>query len=659
MFNPIAQPKKGQEGLDTRRVWCAENVQIAYDAYEQGLPLVATPFITGSPHLRRPGLLYEWSEHELLEAAKCRKDILYFADNYIQMYLPNGTYGHIKLRKYQRKYLKLLQDNRFVAYVASRQIGKTTTTAIFLLWLLIFEPDYKCAVIGDKGATSVENVTKMKDMYVRLPFFLKPGVITWNQRTVVFDNGSSLISGPCNLSTLVGKTLRAVYCDEFAIPDDKVTREVFEFVLPTIVSQQNARFVMTSSPRGAHGIFYETVMKAKLGNSPFVAYETRWNEIPGRDETWKQQQVDILGESGFAQQYDCQFLADDNAWLSAELTQYLNQLMLAAQYQPIANLTDNEKALTNLGKIEQVIMKSKYCTKLTRKPKAKLVQRLQFDSKTIQSMSQLKTMPVIVVIDTGEGRLNDYTTANFYTPELDNDKSRLLQESYLAEVAGLELNASEQLNDYDNDDDLMTAMIDVAGSDIDEEDFDTDFILSNGVRCRQIGALATNEHSIPMVALFIQVFASYFFGEDNFRIVCELDGIGSKMHALLASDIIVNSGLDDSMFGHDDKGHPGVYMRGRNKAGYVYDTKQLLEDNRILATYGATVYELGKFQEIRPGKFAGVDAHDDQAMNIVQLGAYMKTKEYAMFIEDMLAPETADATDEEDIYEDISMFNNI
>jgi hypothetical protein len=654
MFNPIAQPKKGQEGLDTRRVWCDENVKIAYDAYEQGLPLISTPFITGSPQLRRPGLLYEWNDFELLEAAKCKKDILYFADHYIQMYLPNGTYGHIKLRKYQRRYLKLLQDNRFVAYVASRQIGKTTVTAIFLLWLLIFEPDYKCAVIGDKGATSIENVSKLKDMYIRLPFFLKPGVITWNQRTVVFDNGSSLISGPCNLSTLVGKTLRAVYCDEFAIPEDKVSREVFEFVLPTIVSQENARFVMTSSPRGAHGVFYETVMKAKMHNSPFIAYETHWYEVPGRDEKWKQQQVDIMGETGFAQQYDCQFLADDNAWLSAELTQYLNQLMLSAQYQPMTNLTDNEKALSNLSKVEKVVLKSKYCTKLTRRPKTKLVQRMQFDSKVITSLSQLKTMPIIIVIDTGEGRLNDYTTVNFYRPELDNDKSKLLQDAYLNEVAEIELNAKQQADEYEDEDDMMNAMIDVADSDIDAEDFDTDYMLSNGVRCRQIGALTSNEHAIPMVALFVQVFASYFLGEDNYRIVCELDGIGSKMQALIASDIIVNSGIDDSNFGHDDKGHPGVFMRGRNKAGYVYDTKQFLEDNRILATYGATVYELGKFQEVKPGKFMGVDAHDDQAMNIVQLGAYTKTTEYATFIEDMLVPDQeAQAADDDDVYDAI------
>lgn len=646
-FDPRLKPKKGQNADDMKRVWDAENVKIAYEAYEQGLPLVASPFITGAPHLRKPGLLYEWSDWELVEAMKCKADVVYFAKTYVQLYRPDGTYGLVEWRPYQLEYLKTLQENRYIAYVASRQIGKTTTTAAWLLWQLIFTPDYKAAVLGDKGATAVENITKLKDMYNRLPFFLKPGIAKWNQGMVAFDNGSSVISGPCTLSTLVGKTLRCLYMDEVAIPEDRVSREVYEFALPTLTNLKDGRLIMSSSPRGAHGVFYETVMKAKLGKSPFKAVETHWYDVPGRDEAWKEEQIQIYGEAGFAQQFDCAFLADENAWLSPETTELLNTAVLNADYQSIDKLTDNEKALKNLAKVEAAIFKSKYVTKSTVKPKRKLVDVARFDASKIASLNDLKSCPILITIDSGEGKLNDHTIAHFWRPELDDDKTKLLNEAYQQELAELEQNASIDADNYDEDS-ALDAMVDME----DDDELTSEFMLSNGIRCRQIGVVDSNEHSMPMFALFIQLFCIYFLDTEKVKIVPELDGIGSKMQALLVADIINGSGLDNEMFaGNDDKGSPGIYQRGKNKVYNVYDTKQLLEDNRLLPTYGTTVYEIGKFQEIKPGKYAGVEAHDDHTMAVVLAGAYMSSNDFKIWMEDILLPDDEIDIDEDDFYD--------
>ena len=643
-FNPVALPKKGMSEEDMRRVWNAENVAIAYKAYEEGKPLIATPFLTGMPHLRRPGLLYEWSEEELLEAAKCREDILYFVDNYCQLYRPDGTYGPVKLRPYQRKYLKMLQNNRFVVYVASRQIGKTVGAALFLLWSMIFRPFCKMAIIGDKAATAIENVSKIKEIYNRLPFFLKPGVVRWNQATIAFDNGSLLISGPTVLSTLVGKTLNYVYFDEAAIPEDKTVREVFEFIYPTLTTQDDAHLIMTSSPRGAHGIFYETYTKAKYGKSPFAALETHWNEVPGRDEQWKDDQIAILGEKGFAQQYDCQFLADDNDWLSIEATMLLNSLMLETEYTAAIQLTDNERAILNLAKVENVIMRSKYKTKGMTKPKHSLLSMLTFDKKQVESLNALRDTPIIITIDTGEGKYSDYTIVNFWRPEFGDDQQQMLLEAYQSEIAEIELNAQQDAASYTDEEDAFDAMFDA--DDIDADALSNEFLMKSTIRCRQIGHLSSNAHSIPMVALFVQIFVHYFCHPDKVKIVCELDGIGAKMQALLSTDIIANAAIEFEQFGScDNKGNPGVYMRGKNKAGYVYDTKQLVEDARLLPTYGSTIFEVGKFKEIKPGKFAGVDAHDDEAMTVVHCGAYMSSADFAMWIDDMFYPDDEDAED--------------
>lgn len=636
-FNPVRQPKKADAEVQ-RLVWDAENVKIALDAYEQGIPLIATPFLSGQPMLRRPALLYEWADAELVEATKCADDILYFADTYIELFLPSGIYGHIELRPYQRRYLKMLQDNRFVVFVAARQIGKTVTSAIFMLWLMIFHPYTKIACLGDKFATAAENIQKIKDMYVRLPFWLKPGITTWNKSTIAFDNGSYVFAAPCTLAAIVGKTLSIVYFDEAAIVDDHIMRNVFEFAYPTISALKDSRIIMTSSPRGAHGVFYETYIKAVLGKSPFRWFKVEWQEVPGRDEQWHQEQLAILGERGFDQQYGNKFINDDEAWLTAETMDDIQELCINANYVPIFELTDKEKQLAYLGKVERVIMKSKYWTKATIRPKVPLVKMLQFDNNSIASLHQLHDLPVLIIIDTGEGKRLDYTTVGFYVPDFGTEQQQQMQEAYEAELAELEVNATIDAATYTDDDAAFDAMVD-DDSDIETAGFASEYLFGQSIRTKQIGALSTNLHCIPMVALFIQLFVRYFCNMDKVKIICELDGIGAKMQALLASDILPNSGLEAECFGSADNKHPGILMRGKNKSGFVYDTQQLLETGRILPTYGAIAFELTKFREIRPGKFAGVDAHDDWAMNVVQLGGYMQSSEFKAWCEDNLLPD--------------------
>jgi hypothetical protein len=330
-------------------------------------------------------------------------------------------------------------------------------------------------------------------------------------------------------------------------------------------------------------------------------------------------------------------LSDGETWLTTETYEYLQALVMAADYKSITMLTDNERAISNLRKVEPVIMRSKYINKATIKPNRALTDIMQFDASKVQTLGNLRDLPIIITIDSGEGRLSDYTVASFWLPEYSDGKEKMLQDAYEAEMAEIELNANEDSQYYDDEDAALDAMCDVEDFDVDS--LTNDFLSNNAIRCRQIGVLSTNQHCMAMVALFIQVFVKFFMDPEKVKVICELDGIGSKMQALLATDIIKNSSFDLDEFGSVDGKHPGILMRGRNKQNYVYDTSQLLEDNRILATYGPTVYEVTKFAEVKPGKFMGVNAHDDHAMNVVHIGGYMMSQEFAVWVDDIFTPD--------------------
>jgi hypothetical protein len=639
MFNPIAQPK-GKDSEVIRRVWCAENVQMALDAYQQGIPLVDKPFITGEPMQRKANLIYEWSEWELNEAAHCKADICYFAETYCKLYNEDGTYSDIKLFEYQKKILRAFQKNRYLIMLASRQMGKTTTTAICLLWVLLFSENEKIALLGDKEATAIENLTKIKEIYYRLPFFLKAGVVAWNQTFMSFDNGNLIFGGPCNLATIVGRTISILYFDELAIPDAAQSRAVVEFAFPTVSALKRSKIIISSSPRGDN-IFKELWIGAVSGTNAFHPIRIDWWERPGRDEVWKQEQIALLGgEKAFQQQYGNQFLTGVSDWLDEDASEYMEDLMKESSYKTIDKLGAAPANIDILKRVESTIIRSRFMDKSVAEPESRLVNHIYFDSKYLpEGMSSLKDLPIIMTLDTGEGRKKDHTIVHFWLPELpDNAK-----EAYEQEISELDNALSDDRIDNVYDDDLY----DLVDDDADLDAIESEFMLINNIRCRQIGVLDSNEHQIAMVALFMQLFIKMFLNQDKCKLICELDGCGAKMRALLGIDIVKNSGLDYEIFGgvEPKNASMGINMRGTNKRKYVGIAENMFAGFRMLMSYPASIFEARKFGEIKKGQYAGIGVHDDHVMSAILLAAFMESSYFKSFVENAMFDD--DDADEE------------
>lgn len=108
---------------ETSEVWNTKRVQEALDAIDNGIPLKSSPFYMKNVNLRKPNLVYDYTQWELDEITKCANDICYFADNYCSVMTDDGV-RKINLRDYQRAMLKHYSANRFSICLASRQIGK-------------------------------------------------------------------------------------------------------------------------------------------------------------------------------------------------------------------------------------------------------------------------------------------------------------------------------------------------------------------------------------------------------------------------------------------------------------------------------------------------------------------------------------------------------
>jgi len=149
------QIKPGEESF----AWTSESVNQLLLALEEGYKPKSTPFYEGNPNLRKGNIVFNYTNEEIQEIKKCAKDIVYFANKYCTVMTDEGLQT-ITLRDYQENMLRQFQSERFNICLASRQIGKTISSSIFIAWYILFNFDKNALILSNKGATTREIIDK-------------------------------------------------------------------------------------------------------------------------------------------------------------------------------------------------------------------------------------------------------------------------------------------------------------------------------------------------------------------------------------------------------------------------------------------------------------------------------------------------------------------
>jgi hypothetical protein len=180
-----------KEVQEKQMVFTTKLVDDSTDKINDGIVIkrYQNPWLKSEVGLRRAGVTFRLTPEEQLEYIRCAVDIHYFVEKYCKVKREDGSVGNIFLRDYQKEILDNFVNNRFNILMASRQVGKTISAAIFMLHKILFDNDKNIMIVANKGDTAVEIVDKIKSIYTLLPFFLKPGIKTWNQKSLTFENG--------------------------------------------------------------------------------------------------------------------------------------------------------------------------------------------------------------------------------------------------------------------------------------------------------------------------------------------------------------------------------------------------------------------------------------------------------------------------------------
>jgi hypothetical protein len=141
-----------------------------------------------------------------------------------------------------------------------------------------------------------------------------------------FDNGCRLYSQATTKTAAIGFTIHLLYADEFAHIHPNFLSQFYRSIYPTLSSSKISRIIISSTPNGMN-LFYELYTGALEQKNSYHAIRVDWWQVPGRDDSWKRQEIANLGsEELFNQEYGNQFLASSRLLLPGSVLEYINRI---------------------------------------------------------------------------------------------------------------------------------------------------------------------------------------------------------------------------------------------------------------------------------------------------------------------------------------------
>ena len=214
------------------------------------------------------------------EYMRCMFDIAYFAETYCQVKeKATGRKIAFKLFPHQLKTIEAYQNHRFNLILKYRQGGITTTTCLYIAWLLTFTPNCEIAVVANTMTLAQENIfTLIVDIINNLPDWLRMEVLDKDsQKKKVYENGSVLQALAAAKDGTRGMSPDLVFVDEAAY-----LQYGEQFMTATMGAlSAGGNIILNSTPKGMDPVYYAKYEQSlEGGENTFNVVEIFWYQDP-------------------------------------------------------------------------------------------------------------------------------------------------------------------------------------------------------------------------------------------------------------------------------------------------------------------------------------------------------------------------------------------
>ena len=238
------------------------------------------------------------------EIVKCGKDPVYFIDNYSKITHPQRGLIPFRLYDFQKDLLRDYEVSRFNIILKARQLGISTVTASYIVWMMLFRKEKNILVVATKLQVAANLVKKVKLAIRNLPEWLQLAtVVIDNRNSFALSNGSQIKASSTSGDAGRSEALSLLVVDEAAHVEGM--SDLWTSLYSTLST--GGRCIALSSPNGVGNWFHKTYVEASEGKNDFHPTKLLWDVHPDRDTAWYEKETKNMSARDAAQELECSF----------------------------------------------------------------------------------------------------------------------------------------------------------------------------------------------------------------------------------------------------------------------------------------------------------------------------------------------------------------
>lgn len=166
--------------------------------------------------------------------------------------------------------------DKFNIISKSRQLGFTTYSLAYCIWLASTRPNTNCLIVSYNVESTQSIFEKLKQMYVSVPDKYKPAEKRNNRMELLLENNSRIIVKTAGVKSLGrSMTLQYVLLSEFAFYNDDQQKDTLVSLEQSLAKNNDSKIVIETTSNG-YNYYQKLFMSAYKGNSKYKAFFFPW-----------------------------------------------------------------------------------------------------------------------------------------------------------------------------------------------------------------------------------------------------------------------------------------------------------------------------------------------------------------------------------------------
>lgn len=225
---------------------------------------------------------------------------------------------------YQKQFIQNSKKRKI--WISGRQLGKSFAIAMMLVFKALSKTNGLSLCVSVNSRSAAE-ILKKCAQFAEAVKKLSNGRIDYSSAfdRITFSNGCRVMSLPSTADSLRGFTASCVCIDEAAFVyklDD-----ILQGIAPTLTRDPESELVLTTTPAGMNGAFYELYQHALDDDEWYVQSTTVYDAIEaGLDVDVEKLKSLCPDKAIFEQEYCCKFLSEYGSLIDVDIIDWYDEL---------------------------------------------------------------------------------------------------------------------------------------------------------------------------------------------------------------------------------------------------------------------------------------------------------------------------------------------